>query len=303
MKASLRVLSDDERARIHERSLEILANTGMRVDTARGRRILERAGAQVDENARRVRFPRALVEESLAAAPRNFTLGARRPGYQIGMNDGDCVLLADGTATDFIDPVKGERRTGAFGDWLKATRLIDTIDEIGVHWPMVIGGEGNRTGGDLVNYWRHLFGNFSKHVQETLDNSDEVPWFLEVLQVIFGDRESIRRQHPVSYLLNPQSPLIMVGKQTGEPGIDAGSRQLRDARVSVPRAGRRPWYAFHLRTRSRGDRPPFRTLQRKRGRDGIAGRRRHGDGASLRAAGASGGDGHRPVFPEHSSRL
>jgi trimethylamine--corrinoid protein Co-methyltransferase len=214
MKATLQVLSDDERARIHERSLEILDNTGMRIDTEKGRRILERAGAQVDENSRRVRFPRALVEESLAAAPRNFTLGARRPGYGIRMNEGDCVLLADGTATDFIDPMKGERRTGTFDDWLKATRLIDTIDEIGVHWPMVIGGEGNGTRGDLVNYWRHLFGNFSKHVQETLDNSDEVPWFLEVLQVIFGDRESIRRQHPVSYLLNPQSPLIMVGKQT-----------------------------------------------------------------------------------------
>ena len=214
MKATLQVLSDQERTQIHERTLAVLANTGMRVDTDEGRQILKRAGAEVDENTKRVRFPRALIEESLAAAPRAFTLTARRPGYEIKMNNGDCVLCGDGTATDFVDPIKGERRSGTFEDWLKATRLIDTIDEVGVYWQMVAGGEGQRSKADLVEYWRHMFGNFSKHVQEALDNADESPWFLEVLQVIFGDRESIRQRHPVSFLLNPQSPLIIVGRQT-----------------------------------------------------------------------------------------
>jgi trimethylamine--corrinoid protein Co-methyltransferase len=214
MKATLQVLCEEERAQIHDRSLKILANTGMRVDTEKGRQILKRAGAEVDENTKRVRFPRALIEESLDAAPTTFTLKARRPGYEIEMNNGDCVLCGDGTATDFVDPIKGERRGGTFEDWLKATRLIDTIDEVGVYWQMVAGGEGKRNKADLVKYWRYLFGNFSKHVQEALDNGEESSWFLEVLQVIFGDRDSIRQQHPVSYLLNPQSPLIIVGRQT-----------------------------------------------------------------------------------------
>jgi trimethylamine--corrinoid protein Co-methyltransferase len=62
MKATLQVLCEEERAQIHDRSLKILANTGMRVDTEKGRQILKRAGAEVDENTKRVRFPRALIE-------------------------------------------------------------------------------------------------------------------------------------------------------------------------------------------------------------------------------------------------
>lgn len=84
----LRVLSEDERAQIHERTLYVLANTGLRVDTAWGRQILKDAGAEVDENTNIVRFPRDLVEEALHSAPKEFTLGARRPGWDLSMNGG-----------------------------------------------------------------------------------------------------------------------------------------------------------------------------------------------------------------------
>ena len=40
MRTLLEVLSEDERAQIHERTLRILAGTGVRVDTSRGRDIL-----------------------------------------------------------------------------------------------------------------------------------------------------------------------------------------------------------------------------------------------------------------------
>ncbi|MGD9049793.1 MAG: trimethylamine methyltransferase family protein [Anaerolineae bacterium] len=50
MRTTLQVLSEEEQAQIHERTLRVLANTGVRVDTAQGRRILREAGAEVDEN-------------------------------------------------------------------------------------------------------------------------------------------------------------------------------------------------------------------------------------------------------------
>ena len=96
MQTHLQVLTEDEKSQVHERSLKILARTGVRVDTAKGRRILETAGAQVDENTRIVRFPRDFVEAALDLAPKNFTLGARRPGWDKPMNAGDCSLLLDG---------------------------------------------------------------------------------------------------------------------------------------------------------------------------------------------------------------
>ncbi len=209
MRTFLQVLSEDEQTQVHERTLSILAKTGVRVDTARGRRFLKEAGAEVDENTNIVRFPRTLVEEAIRSAPRTFTLGARRPDWDLQMNGGDCVLLVDGEATTVFDWETNERRPGTFDDWLEATRLIDALDEIGVYWCMVEGNQENETKADRVKYWRNLFCNFSKHIQDGISSAEQAPWLLEVMQVIFGDRETIRRRHPLSFLLCPQSPLII----------------------------------------------------------------------------------------------
>ena len=214
MRTLLQVLSEDERAQVHERTLDVLANTGLRVDTAWGRQILKDAGAEVDEDTSIVRFPRALVEEALRTAPKEFTLGARRPGWDLRMNGGECTLLVDGEAMFALDRETGERRLATTNDWLEATRLIDALDEVGVYWSMVDASDRGDTMADFVGYLRDVFHNFSKHVQDATSSPEQAPWLLEVLQVVFGDREAIRRQHPLSFLLCPQSPLVIEGPYT-----------------------------------------------------------------------------------------
>ncbi len=214
MRTVLQVLSEDERAQVHERTLNILAKTGLRVDTAQGRQILKDAGAEVDESTNMVRFPRTLVEESLRSAPTEFTLGARRPGWDLHMNGGDCTLLVDGEAMFALDRETGGRRPGTLSDWLEATRLIDALDEVGVYWAMIEASDRGDTMADYVRYLRDVFGSFSKHMQDATSSPEHAPWLLEVLQVIFGDKETIRRQHPLSFLLCPQSPLVIEGPYT-----------------------------------------------------------------------------------------
>ncbi len=120
MRTLLRVLSEDQRAQVHERTLSILSSTGVRVHTARGRAILADAGADVDRSTCIVRFPRTLVEESLRLAPKDFTLGARRSGWDQQMNSGDCTLLIDGEAMFVLD-----RETG--GNFLSEPSTVRAI--------------------------------------------------------------------------------------------------------------------------------------------------------------------------------
>ena len=216
MRTLLQVLSEDERDRVHEQTLRILSKIGVRVDTAQGRRFLGDAGADVNEDTHIVSFPRELVETSLKLAPKDFVLGARRPDWDLKMNGGDCTMLIDGEAMFVLDRVTGERRPAAKSDWLETTRIIDSLDEIGLYWSMVELPEGDdgRSIADQISYWRHLFRNFSKHVQDGLTRLEQAPWLLEVLQVIFGDKETIRQKHPVSFLLCPQSPLMIDGPYT-----------------------------------------------------------------------------------------
>lgn len=214
MRTQVRVLSDEERALVHERTLTVLGTTGLRVDSARARAILAEAGARVDEDSRRVRFPAELVERSLAAAPKRFSLGGRRPDWSLPMNDGHTTLCIDGEAVHVIDPVTGDLRVADHGDWERATRLIDATDAVGVYWRTVEGGVADDSPAAAVGHLTEALGLFSKHIQDgTLDPS-ATGWLLEVLGTVFGGREGVRRAHPYSFLVCPLSPLVLEGPDT-----------------------------------------------------------------------------------------
>ena len=214
MIADMHVLSKKERYEIHERTLKVLANTGVRVETARGRSILGDAGAKVDEGTHIVKFPQSLVEEALRLAPKRFTLGGRRPGWHLSMNDGECVLLADGGALLVLDSDTGKRRPASYEDWYKSTRLIDAMDEFGAYWWMARENDATLKMGDFVDYWWDVFTNTSKHVQDMTENPAQSRWLMEILQVVFGGRETVRHLRPISILLCPLSPLTIEGTYT-----------------------------------------------------------------------------------------
>ena len=213
METALRVLSDDECSRIHEETLSVLFESGVRVDTAKGRRILTLAGAEADEGTHIVRFPRTLVEDCIKEAPQNFSLGARRLDKSIPMNRGSCAIIMDGGAVYTYDAEAGERRTVSKDDWYLATRLGDCLDDIEVYWSAVEGC-WDHTPGDTVVYWKAIFQNFSKHIQEATITPEQSRWMLEVLQVVFGNRDEFKKNLPVSFILCPASPLIIEAEYT-----------------------------------------------------------------------------------------
>ena len=209
MKAAFQVLSENECSRIHEESLKILKNTGIKVETPLGRQVLKHAGALVDENTKIVKFPKNLVESSLKQTTKDFVLSARRPGADLAMNAGESTLCLDGCGTMVLDSKTGERRRAIFADWKNVTRLADALDEIGIYWCQLNPSDIGSTMGDRINFMCQIFRNFSKHVQETVSSPESAPWYKEILQTIFGTKEEIRTKHPVSSLLCPQSPLMI----------------------------------------------------------------------------------------------
>ena len=208
MRTLLQVLSDEERERVHEHTLALLETTGVRVDSEQARRILAEAGADVDDH-HRARLPGALVERALETAPKRFSLGGRRPGWSLPMNEGGFTLLADGGGTSVIDRVTHERRPGTRQDWVESTTLLDALDDVGLYWWMIEYGLEAETPGGMVAYLRDLFAMFGKHVQDSFLQPGLAPWVLEALEIVFGGREAVRATHPYSYLITPTSPLVV----------------------------------------------------------------------------------------------
>ena len=107
--ARLTIWDDAACKRVHEATLEVLADTGIEVRYAPAARIFAQAGAKVDGT--RVRIPAKLVDAALASAPRDCTIKPR------GGDTRPLVLDAHhsycGTGSDVLyvcDPDTRERR-------------------------------------------------------------------------------------------------------------------------------------------------------------------------------------------------
>ena len=214
MTTLVEVLPAARRDEVRERALTVLARTGLRVESARARELLRAAGADVDEGDQRVRLPRGVVEGALAAAPRTVTLGGRRPGWELPLDGTGCSLVADGEALQVLDLPAAIRRPPTEADWEASTRLLDAIPEVGVYWRMVDPGGGDPAPGAAARSWVGAFTWFSRHVQDSAATADEARWLLEILGILFGGREEVRRRRPFSFLLCPFTPLVLEGPYT-----------------------------------------------------------------------------------------
>ena len=125
----LEVLSADHVEAIHEASMTLLEDHGMRVLHPPARRLLAGAGAEVDEASQMVRFDRAMIAECLATAPREFTLHARNPAKDFRMGGKHLAFTSVGGPAYCNDLDRGRRR-GRFEDACDYLRLVQSLDII-----------------------------------------------------------------------------------------------------------------------------------------------------------------------------
>ena len=119
-------LSKEEIERIHEGSLEILAETGMTIAHGRSRKMLEEGGCEVDHGTGRVKFPPGLVQWAIDQCPDTFPLRARNPEYSLSLG-GETVYFASFPGFKFIDLETGERREATVDDLAAMVRLCDAL--------------------------------------------------------------------------------------------------------------------------------------------------------------------------------
>jgi trimethylamine--corrinoid protein Co-methyltransferase len=145
------VWSDAECDRLHQASLEILADPGVDVNHDGARELAAAAGGRVD--GRRVRLPGALVEQALASAPRSWRLPPRggdtaplelargRTWFGTGP---DCLYVAD--AGD------GERRRARLADVARAAAVAEQLRNIDFVMSMGLPEDAERECVDVLQF-------------------------------------------------------------------------------------------------------------------------------------------------------
>ena len=129
------VLSETERAFIHEKTLWVLENVGVSIPSTRALDLLAEGGAVVDRERQRARLPRQLVEHCLSTSPDTVLLAARDSSHDIHLGSGGrLVCCADGEGTLVADDATGVVRDATVDDMRDACRLYDALPEIDFVW-------------------------------------------------------------------------------------------------------------------------------------------------------------------------
>jgi trimethylamine--corrinoid protein Co-methyltransferase len=125
----LEQLSEDQVEAIHEASLTVLEDIGIRVLSPEARDIYRSAGADVDESEMMVRMDRALVLETVSLAPKAFTVFTRNPDRSVDVGGRAVAFATVGGAPNVTDLERG-RRPGSFADFCNFMRLAQSFDII-----------------------------------------------------------------------------------------------------------------------------------------------------------------------------
>jgi trimethylamine--corrinoid protein Co-methyltransferase len=127
--APIEVLDKGQIETIHQASLKVLRDLGMRFLDAGARERLAAAGADVDGEHQLVRFDPALVEEKVALAPAEFRLRARNPARELTVGGNRVVFSSVGGPSYCTDLDRG-RRSGTYAEMCDYIRLVQSLDII-----------------------------------------------------------------------------------------------------------------------------------------------------------------------------
>lgn len=221
----LTMLSPRDVERLHESTLRILAEVGVRFQSATARQLLRNAGVDVDEETQIARLPRELVEWALEAAPKSFLLAGRDDRHDCVLDHAHTYTTLDGIGAGILDHRTGKRRLSTTADLAEAVRLADALPELDIQWYIVNPTEQKPKLENLRGI-ATMLANTGKHVQAEVLHPEDVPLAMELLDLSApGGRWDPGRPH-FSAVYCPVAPL-----QHDADSLDAA---LMLARAGVP---------------------------------------------------------------------
>jgi trimethylamine--corrinoid protein Co-methyltransferase len=131
----MQVFTQAELSQIHDASMEILVDLGVRFNSNEALEIFRQHGFRTDGS--QVFITEKDVRSALETVPSRFTLQARNPAYNVAIGEDDFVLLPTGGAPNVVD-YAGGRRPATLKDYHTCCQLVQTSDQLDMNgWLMV----------------------------------------------------------------------------------------------------------------------------------------------------------------------
>ena len=202
----LKVLEKDELDAIHGASIEVLAKTGVLVNSPEALHLLERKGLKVDMKSRIVKMPESAVMEAVKSCKKNFKWYARSEKNSIEVVDGRTKIGPGAECVYYIDTETDQARVPKLADGITCCRLLDALDNVQIAYiPLYASDVGDYErrivvmAAGLINSSKCTFGGST--------DRDDVEMAMRLGEAVYGDREMMRKKPLFCGYVDPISPL------------------------------------------------------------------------------------------------
>ncbi len=201
------ILSEDDIELIHDNTIYLLSETGIKVGSAKALEMLEHGGASVDRDIMTAYIEEHMVNDAVKSLPKEITLAARNPAQDMRAPRKESPYMAtNGTAVYTRDIDTGEKRMTMGKDLMDFSVLSDAIDSIDYVWPIVTAHDGPEGGHGLNDFVISLKGT-TKHFQGEAMSEREARDMVRVASAVVGGEDELARRPIFSVIQCPICPL------------------------------------------------------------------------------------------------
>jgi trimethylamine--corrinoid protein Co-methyltransferase len=200
----MQVFSRDEINLIHDASMEILAETGIKFNSGEALDLFRENGFSVTNP--RVYITEEQVMRALETVPSRFVVHARNPQYNVAIGEDDFVFLPTAGAPNVSDD-KGNRRPAVMEDYRTCCKMVQTSDQLDMNGYLTIQPT------DIPSQVSHLdmmlanitlcdkaFASASNFRQAARDA-------VEMAAMVWGGMDELKKQPVMPAVVHAASPL------------------------------------------------------------------------------------------------
>jgi trimethylamine--corrinoid protein Co-methyltransferase len=199
----IRFVGADDLYQIHEKSLKLLSEIGIQLQSEEALRILKKHGAKVDGNV--ARFTSNLVNDALKQCPSTYRFDARNKQQALTIGDG--IVIATNAGCIYIQDMDHGRRLGTLKDYINIQKLYQASPTCNI-----VGYTPVDTT-DIAPDVKHLY-----MMLETLRHTDKpllcwalkrkkIRQLIKMVAIAIGKGHDLSGTHITGVGINPTSPL------------------------------------------------------------------------------------------------
>jgi trimethylamine--corrinoid protein Co-methyltransferase len=214
----LKFLSAEEVDLIHQTSLKILEEGGVKVPLADALEVYRKGGARIESGSPVAKIPAKMVEQALEVMPRRIVLCGRDSANDLILEGRKVYAGTGGAETHVLDLETRQYRTATLKDVADLARLVDGLEHIDFYIRSVEAQDIPLEKLDLNKYYASL-ANTGKHVMGNVYSPQKVKEVMALGSMIAGSEEELRRRPILSFItswmlspltLNPDVTRILI---------------------------------------------------------------------------------------------